>query len=289
MLLSGLSKKFALVMVFVFAVSVMFLVEPSTASVTMPSHPSPAPEIISVEVNHNPIWNPPTYTTNPYTGEVIETSSGSWTLRGTLDVVIKNRPFEPYTDKNGNHINVYYTFFWKRSSENLWRSDPIYVVYQSASGHTVISLTYGGYYQDLWVSWNEVRNFRVQAVIGYFGGGVFEGEGSEWTEFTVTIPGPDNPVTQTPSIPLTPNSPSISNPNNSPQQNPSLFDMVIVRVFVALCIIVVLMVATAFLFKQRKKSSTLTLDNEKVDKQHDIFSLKLACNFNFVLTYLMIV
>jgi len=50
MLLSGLGKKFVLVMVFVFVVSGLFLVEPSTAPVTTLSNPSPAPEIISVEI-----------------------------------------------------------------------------------------------------------------------------------------------------------------------------------------------------------------------------------------------
>jgi hypothetical protein len=160
-LLSGLSRKFALILVFVFGVSVMALVEPVAAPVTVPANPSTAPEIVSVELHHTPIWNPPTYTTNPYTGEVIETSSGSWTLRGTMEIVIKNRPFEPYTDKNGNFINVYYTFFWKRSFENSWSSDPIHVAYQSDSKYTVITLTYGGYYQDL----GSVRHWFMLLVV----------------------------------------------------------------------------------------------------------------------------
>jgi len=270
--MSGLSKKFTLVMVFVFAVSVLFLVEPSTAPVTTPSNPSPAPEIVSVVFHHNPIWHPPTYTTNPYTGEVTVTSSGYWRPNGTMEITIKNRLFTSYTDKNGNYINVYYAFFTRSPNVGVpWDIivNPSYAVYQSDSEYTVFTLRYDDSFNvgpDLITFGGEgaMRDFRVQAVVGYFQWAslfddrVFEGEGSEWVEFTITVPVSDDSGTQTPIVPSTPSSPSMTNPNSTqsvPQQTPPQFNMIVVRVFVALCIIVVLMVATVYFFKQRKPNS----------------------------------
>jgi len=120
MLLSGLGKKFALVLVFVFAVSVVFLVEPSTAPVTMPSNPSPAPEIISVEINNTPYVASPIYTTDPYTGKEQLISEGYTRTNGTITITIKNRPFTPYTDKNGNQISIYHAVSIKNSETGTW-------------------------------------------------------------------------------------------------------------------------------------------------------------------------
>jgi len=268
MLLSGLSKKFVLLLSFIVVLGLLS-VEFCVAPVVMPSNPMGAPEV-SVVVYDNPEWVPPVYHTNSYTGEVTVTSQGYWASSGIIEVTIKNSSFEPYYDGNGNYINEYYTFLAQANRINIPWEDygtPSYVVYRSDSAYTVVSFRYGGKItydpEHFWATHTagQVLYFRVQSVTGYFYGkypyidAVFEGEGSEWTEFTVTIPSPDSSSAQTPSIPLTPNSPSTSNPNNSPQQNPSLFDMVIVRVFVALCVIVVLMVATVYFFKQRKTNS----------------------------------
>jgi len=151
-------------------------------------------------------------------------------------------------------------------------------VYQSGSEYTDISYRYGSvnnfhlnmpsasYYGI------GVLDFRVQTVVGYFVFSgyanvdpIYEGEGSAFTEFTITLPSPNNPGTSFPDIQYPSGTPPISNtfsppatskPNSSqsvPQQTPPQFNMIVVRVFVALCIIVVLIVATAFLVKQRKK------------------------------------
>jgi hypothetical protein len=107
-----LSKKFVIMLVCVLVVSGVFLIEPSFGAAVMPEPSSPAPEVVSVVVHNDPIWNPPTYTTNPFTGEVTE-SPGTWRQNGTIVVTIKNRPFIPYTDENGNYINVRYFFCGK--------------------------------------------------------------------------------------------------------------------------------------------------------------------------------
>ena len=64
MLLSGLGKKFALLLSFIVVLSLLS-VELSVAPVNMPSNPSVAPEVVSVVFHHNPIWRPPTYTRRP--------------------------------------------------------------------------------------------------------------------------------------------------------------------------------------------------------------------------------
>ena len=224
-------------------------------------------------------------TTNPYTGEVTETSPGMYLQNGTVDVTIKNRPFTPYVDKNGNYVNVYYTFFMRQNGPfDDWSEyissvhGPWYAVYQqSDSEYTVITFTYGASGPDPFFHvafLGEIWSFYVQAVTGYFyrdeniGAGyfnsVYEGEGSLWSQFTITIPVSDKPVTSTSIAPSRPGTSSSSNPNPSqstPQQALALFDMVIVRIFVALCIIVVLMATTAFLFKQRKTNLHQTKTN----------------------------
>jgi len=132
----GLCRKFALVMVFVFVASVMFLVEPSVAPVTTPATPSSAPEV-SVEIQHNPLVIPPTYSTNPYTGETQQIFPGSIQPQGNITITIKNRSFNTYIDKDGNTINVYYVFFIKPESQS-WNK-PQYAEYQSNSDYTTIT------------------------------------------------------------------------------------------------------------------------------------------------------
>jgi hypothetical protein len=68
----GLGKKFVLVVVCVLVVSSLLLVTPCMAPVTMPANPSVAPEIVSVKINSEHYWWPPSYTTNPYTGELLK-------------------------------------------------------------------------------------------------------------------------------------------------------------------------------------------------------------------------
>jgi len=268
--MSGLSKKFTLVMVFVFAVSVLFLVEPSTAPVTTPSNPSPAPEIVSVVAHDNPEWIPPTYSTNPYTGEITTIYSGYWRPNGTIEITIKNQPFNSHIDKNGNYISIYYTILVQYDRINFPWSQfdrPRYAGYQSDSDYTVIIFTYGGGKISSSsdhlgaLSMGQVLYFRVQTVTGYFQGkwpyidAVFEGEGSEWAEFTLTLPKSDNPSISTPIVPSSPNKSSTSNPIYSPQQKPSPQSTLIIVVIVATCIIAFLLSVIAYLHKQRKTNS----------------------------------
>jgi hypothetical protein len=77
-------KKVVCVVFFVFVISGVFLVGSVVGASVMREPSISAPEVVSVVVYNDPIWNPPTYTTNPFTGEVTE-HSGTWSQNGTIE------------------------------------------------------------------------------------------------------------------------------------------------------------------------------------------------------------
>jgi hypothetical protein len=278
----GLGKKFVITLIFILVALGLLLVTPVVAPVTMPEQPKSGPEISSVEIHHNPIWKPPTNWTDPYTGQVLSSTPGRWIQNGSIEITIKNRPCTPYTDENGNYINVYYCYFHKGygdgwlggnsgamgSSNNMLP----YAVYQSDSSYTVITSLY--YDDNRSERPSAELSFRIQAVErGYFvlkdenfAKWVYEGEGSEWIEFTITIPYSDTPGTSKPAIqpapivpstsnpstPLTPDTPSISNPTNtSVPQNPLWSNLIII--LVSVCIIAILLVIIVYLLFSRHR------------------------------------
>ena len=253
----NLSKKFVLMLFFISVVSGLLLVESCVAPVIVPANPSPAPEVVSVVVNHKPVWVPPIIYTDPFTGAASEMAPGYWMQEGTIDITIKNRPFTPYTDKNGNNINIYYCTFHKRPSSDTWYGDSHGTpdaIYQSNIGHTVTTYKYGVQSSIGYVDGDII--FRIQSVEGYFDrdNRIYEGEGSELFEFTVSIPkSEDKPSTST-SKPSTPK-PSVSSPQNTPQQNSSKLDLSII--LISVCIIAILLAVIAYQHKQRKTKSPL--------------------------------
>lgn len=252
------------------AVLGVFLVEPCVASVSIPEHPKSGPEIASVTIYNTPIWKSPVTSTNPYTGEVTGSASGYWIQNGTIEIAIKNRPFTLYSDENSNTINTYYCLFYKGTQYNYgWigsgsRGVPI-AVYQSDSTYTVIPFTYGDSSQLGFVGGD--ISFRVQAVEGgyfryhgFYTGSedVFEGVGSEWTEFTITMPTGDTASTLKPDIKPTSVAPSSSNPNILPTSDPyyppsqNSWQSSITISIATTCIITIPLVITAYYYGKRK-------------------------------------
>ena len=252
------------------------LIGSCVAPVTIPNNHSSGPEIVSVVVQNNPRQWPPTYYTDPYTGETYQTRPGYIDPRGNITITLKNRPFTAYIDKNGNTINIYYAVFFKgEGSRGGWTSEP-YCVYQSDSIYTDMTFLYGvvgsmssthvGTYND-----GGLVDFRVQTVMGYFiesyevsgiesGLGysywvpaVYEGEGSAFTEFTIAIPSSsDASGTSRPDIQSPSNSPSTT-PTGSPQNSQQHSFMIILVCFV--CVVAVLFGVVVYLFRQRKVGS----------------------------------
>jgi len=135
------------------------------------------------------------------------------------------------------------------------RDVPI-TVYQSGPDCTVITFTYGDNTQ-LGAFSGDI-GFRIQAVEGYFIRDpyvvpTFEGDGSEWTEFTITLPpfnsyekiqptGTFKPAIQTTAaVPLTP-------------QNPEQTS--ILSVLAAVCIITLPISILTYQYGKRKPSTS---------------------------------
>jgi len=267
--MASLSKKVVLMFLLILTVSVLVLVESCVAPVIMPTNPNPAPEIVSIVIHNDPMWRPPEYSTNSYTGEVTETVPGHWAWNGSIVVTIKNRPFTPYVDEKGNHINVYYSFFFQARNLNKPWSDydrPILAVYQSDSDFTVVTFTYGAYAKPdiglISASGGDLVYFHVQAVTGYFEPyfWVCEGVGSEWTDFTITMPVSDKPGTSTVKPPSTtrPGTTSTSdNHNNNSQQNPTPYNLLII--LVSVCIIAILLLIIVYLLYSRQRKTKPTI------------------------------
>jgi len=275
-----LSKKFRALpfVLLVFSMLLLLLlVEPCVAPISVPMFPSAAPEIVSVKINSNHQYFPPSYSSNPYTGETTQTSPARYRPNGTIEITIKNRPFTPYTDKDGNQINIYYTIFAKITSgwdENYvpdWTPElesifgPSYIGYQSDTDYTVVTFTY---FPDtapdphLCVMYEgELVHFRVQAVTGYFihngefwdRDAVYEGEGSEPTIFHVIIPVSTNykpTPTSTTAIPSS-GLPSSSDPSDNLLTQPDYPWLYLFVIVGLVCVIVVLLVVVVYQFRER--------------------------------------
>jgi len=265
--MTGLSKKIVLTLLcVVFVYGSLLLIEPCVAPVTMPEQSINGPEIVSIEIRNDPIYHLPTYTNDSYTGETTQTSQGYTSLNGRILIRLKNSYFEPYTDENGNIINRYYIIFIK---EPLFDRGP-YALYQSNTDDTVVFVTYGLGSNDVVDGAKPLVNvgffspgngegilvdFRIQTVIGYFDSGtsnpynaVYEGEGSAFTEFTITLPTKtDKPGTYFPDL---------QTPTNTPPTSSFFSQQIILIIFiVSIGIIVVLIAVIVYQHKQRKNSS----------------------------------
>jgi hypothetical protein len=107
--------------------------------------PKPSVPQFSLKLIDNSYDTPPSSTTNSYTG-VTTTKPGYHVYNRSIEVTIKNQPFTPYTDANGNKIDLYYRIEFKGHFGNdtewnifrsAWYQDSSHV--QSKSGYTVVS------------------------------------------------------------------------------------------------------------------------------------------------------
>lgn len=108
----------------------------------------------------------PTYRTDPYTGQTVQTSPGYRESNKTIDVTIKNQPFTPYVNAQNQTIALYYDVRVKGHYED-WGSGygthSARAVKASSSSHTVVNfvIQYWGVQNG-----GEI-DFQVKAVTGY--------------------------------------------------------------------------------------------------------------------------
>ena len=109
-------KKSALILVILLAASVLIMVEPAFAQ----SAPAPSVPEFTLKYADYSYSVPPTYGTDPYTGQNITVTSGYEVVNETVQFTILNQPFNPYYDSSGNQIQLYYHIRYKGHYGNTW-------------------------------------------------------------------------------------------------------------------------------------------------------------------------
>jgi hypothetical protein len=132
------NKGFSLLFVVFLAVSSLMVVESAAAQ----SIPKPSvPEFNLKYVDHS-YDMPPTYSTDQYTGKTIMTQAGYRVENKSIEVTIKNQPFIPYRDANGNYLDLHYDIRWK------------------------------GHFGDYWVDYNSSREYLMESFSQFYDNGL---------------------------------------------------------------------------------------------------------------------
>jgi hypothetical protein len=226
-----MSKLATLLFITVLAVSSLIVVSSVFAqSVTKPSIPE-----FTAEYVDNSYDIAPTYTTDPYTNNTVIQSYGDHVDNRSVVVTIKNVPFTPFNDTNGNTINMFYNVRYKGSFGQDWTR--VYDGQRMVYNYDNPDNKYGYKIQD-YGSQNTVvlitsppsqgqMDIQVEALQGYTnrtGEGhiffavvwyAFYGEESGWSDTKTITLGETSTSTPTPSTP-TP-----STPTPSPSQSPA--------------------------------------------------------------------
>ena len=176
---------------------------------TVNSIPKPSVPEFSLTLTEKPFDVPPSYRIDPYTGGNVTAQAGYRLQNKSIDVAIKNQPFIPYEDSNGNHIDMYYNVRSKGRYQNEWHYYPYWErllpITASNSNYTVLSFSLESalspdsqYFFALGdVPAGEQVDFQVQTSIGYYADpsfkttlsdNAFTGAPSDWSSTqTITV------------------------------------------------------------------------------------------------------
>ena len=158
--MNNLSKAVALIIVVFFVVSSLMMAESACAQVSKPSVPE-----FTVQYADHSYDMPPTYTKDPYTGQSHLSRPGYHVDNRTIDITIKNQHFTPYTDANGNSVQLDYNIRSKGHFDDWDSGSTRYMnsFQMSTSTYTEISINVA--------SWNIPAggqiDFQVQATTSY--------------------------------------------------------------------------------------------------------------------------
>jgi hypothetical protein len=259
------SKGFLTLLIVILAASSLMMVGSSSAQ----SLPKPSIPIFTVQFVDNSYDIPTTHSFDPYTGQEI-TIQGTHVENKSIEVKIKNQPFETVYNQHGQAIDLYYNLRIKGHFEQNW-TEVYRAVYgfprqSTNSDYTVFSYTWveqGETQIGTWMITLRVgaqADFQVEAMIGYiadsgpfsenFPREYFEGETSGWSNTqTITIPeGSTSTSTPTPSSSSNPTSmPTNSTVNSMTVPLSTLF--AVVAVFLAIIVALSLL-----LFRKHRKA-----------------------------------
>jgi hypothetical protein len=204
----SMSKRLTLLLIAVLTLSSIVLVKVAPASaIATPSVPE-----FTVKYQRSSYYVDPVYYTDKYTGETTLESPGYTVENNSIIISIKNQPFSPTAEPDGNVTSLSYNVRVKGHYEEGWTSLSGHVA-ASSSGYTVVSYGVGGNAAD-----DILRNvpdggkldFQVQACIGYYTrimpscyqyNDVFTGNTSGWSATQTVEIGEGQPSTPEPSLP----------------------------------------------------------------------------------------
>lgn len=236
-----MSKRAILLLITVLAVSSLIVVSSAFAQlITKPSIPEFTAEYVDYSYDIAP-----TYTTDPYTNNTVIQTPGEHVSNRTIVITIENQPFTPFTDSDGNAINIFYNVRYKGSFGEEWTR--VYGVQRMVwYNYDNPDNIYGYRIQD-YTSQNTVvvisspaqkgqMDIQVEALQGYTNqtyhdghifftitGYTFYGEESGWSSTqTITI-GESQTPTPSPEATPTPTPPNFG-PTSPPEHEPLLTD-----------------------------------------------------------------
>jgi hypothetical protein len=243
----------------------LMIVTSSFAQTAKPSIPDFTLKYIDRSYDTQPI-----YSIDPYTGKSVITDPSYHVENKTIDITIKNQPFNSSKDASGNWTSLYYSIRFKGHFENDWasypdRPDDSYIN-ASLSDYTTVSL---GYYQLGAISDGGQVDIQVMALLGHdnrfavfgsFGEGhqfFFIGETSDWS-YTQTISIPDGAISVSsspnPTVPPTARTSQI--PTSTPQQpntqSGALFSFDWVQIALTLIGVAVVVLAFALVLSRKR-------------------------------------
>ena len=226
--MARLGKSICLCLVGILAISTLLMIKPVDAQVI----PKPSVPEFTVDYVVHTSYIEPTYTINPYTGENETKTSGGQVTNETVVFTIRNQPFAPYEDTNGNYIGFYFNFRYKGHYETQWSYEPfnpdgksVYAAggwafgpfphyAQSSSDYTTFTFKLHKFIEYSSESTSDGQlDFQVQAQIGniFPSEGVspslgsyynFTGQTSDWSStHTITIGENSNTPSPSPTVP----------------------------------------------------------------------------------------
>ena len=138
--MSPMSKILLLLAVLLLVASSLVAVKPGFAQL-----PTPSPPQFTVRYVDYSYDVPPTYGVDQYTGQNITASGGYHVDNRTVEFIISNQPYVPYSDANGNTVGLYYNFRYKGHYSCDWNYYPF--TYWTYNGVTRQQTThsYGAY------------------------------------------------------------------------------------------------------------------------------------------------
>ncbi len=165
--MGSMSKGFALLFILTMSVSclILLIIRPSYAQ----SIPTPSVPEFSLKYFTKSLDSEPETSINPYTGQNETISSGYHYDTRNVEITIKNQPFNPFTDSNGNHVDLNYNVTFKGHYTDTWSHypDSTYedLFSMSATGDTIINVSLEGWPE---LPKGALLDFRLQAVIGHY-------------------------------------------------------------------------------------------------------------------------